>query len=657
MSTPSSHNPKQIRQGSGHRQVTCPRHPLFWTYVLVAATYLTWRVGFTLSADHSLFSFVFFVAELFSIATSVVFYAFVTVRPSDASPPRAEDGVAVDIFIATYDESTELVRTTVVAARNVTYPHRTWICDDGKRKEMRALAEELGVEYITRPSNTHFKAGNLNHALSQTAGELVVVLDADHVLAPEFLSELLGYFHDPELALVQIPQIYYNLDSYQHVLSDRRLLLWHEAAIFHHRIQPGAGEYGAAFFVGTGAILRRSSLEAIGGFATGSVTEDIHTSLRLHAAGYRSVYVDRPLGYMLAPDTPLAYACQRLRWTQGAMQVLRGEPALWSKSLKPWQRVGYLNSLLGYFAAYQHLVFYLAPGIFLLTGLSPISVDPDIGLPVFATYIVFSLVLYKLVAAPYARLFLGECYKMLNLAIHIRGSLTLLSSAEVPFRITPKGAHEGLPLFLLVPAVVLFLFNLTAVGVGVTRIATGSAQLGSLLLATGFAIFFAVAGALASLQACERRSHNEAFVFPVSLRSTLRNLGSRSSIPVQILRLNHSVAYLALDLPASAADVGRLDLHVAGVPRPVHVEWMGQQATGDLGRRIHVLKIRLIGLSASERDAIDRYLFETSMPQFLERFRHAPSQKSITPSDSFALEATRRTPEGLRFLPVRSGLV
>jgi cellulose synthase (UDP-forming) len=243
---------------------------LLWVYAAVALAYMAWRLHSTLSMEYMVFGVSFYVAEAWSLASSLIFYAMLSKRPRDTNVSAPREGLSVDVFVATYNESLELVRSTAVAARDMHYPHQTWICDDGRRPEMRALADELGVGYISRPDNAHFKAGNLNNAMSQTTGDFVVVLDADHLLAADFLTSLLGYFEeDSELALVQIPQVYYNVDSYQHALSDRRRMLWHEASLFHHRMQPGADAYGAAFFVGTGAILRRSALQAVGGIATG----------------------------------------------------------------------------------------------------------------------------------------------------------------------------------------------------------------------------------------------------------------------------------------------------------------------------------------------------------------------------------------------------
>src|SRR5437764_1590251 len=191
---------------------------------------------------------------------------------------------SVDVFVPTYDESVGLLRKTVIAAREMRLPHRTWVLDDGRRSEVRQMCEELGVGYLTRSSNEHAKAGNINAALARTDGEFVVVLDADFVALPQLLERTLGHFErDGKLAFVQLPQTFYNVDSIQHVDRGSRSS-WHEQSLFYDVIQPGKNRWNAAFWCGSPAVIRRAALESVGGAATSTITEDILTSMRLHAA-------------------------------------------------------------------------------------------------------------------------------------------------------------------------------------------------------------------------------------------------------------------------------------------------------------------------------------------------------------------------------------
>jgi cellulose synthase (UDP-forming) len=605
-------------------------------WAAVSALYLGWRAAFTLDPEHPTYAMLFFVAELFCILSSAVFYTLI-VRRGELPRPAPGPSPSVDVFICTYNEDPDLLRTTAVAARDMEGPHQTWLCDDGNRPEVAALAAAIGVGYLSRPSNAHFKAGNLNHALAHTSAELVLVLDADHVPRRQMLLRITPFFADPRLALVQTPQVYYNVDSYQHDLSVRERSLWHEASVFHHLMQPGASRLNASFFVGTGAVLRRSALVAVGGFATGSITEDIHTSMRLHDAGFSSLYLDEALGYLLAPDTPVAFAAQRLRWAQGAMQILRRENPLGKRGLSGWQRMAYLNSLAGYLAAWQHLIFYLAPGIFALTGVSPIAVDPTVGLPLFVAHIVADLVVYRRLAAPHARLFLSECYKTLTVAIYIRATAALLFPSELPFRVTPKGSHSGLPLAILLPAAGLFAFNLTAVGVGLVRLARGESSPGALVLASFFAGLFACACALALLHAWERRRAHEPFAFPVRIEA---------APGVVIRRLNHRVAYAAVGPGVTTGDVVDLAGSPLGLAAPVRAT---VESVADDGAE-RVARLSLAALSGADRDAIDRLVFGSALPAFFARFGDASS----APPPETRLAGVV---EPADFLRVRSGLL
>ena len=153
------------------------------------------------------------------------------------------------------------------------------------------MAEELGVEYLDRPDNSHAKAGNINHALPKTHGDFIAIFDADHVPLPDFLHRMLGYFKDPKVAFVQSPQTFYNLDAPEERVDLDSGKHWDEAEIFFHLILPGKNRWNSVYFCGTGGIIRRTALEQVGGFATDTITEDIHTALKMHQRGWKSVYI------------------------------------------------------------------------------------------------------------------------------------------------------------------------------------------------------------------------------------------------------------------------------------------------------------------------------------------------------------------------------
>ncbi|MDZ8275171.1 glycosyltransferase [Microbacterium aquimaris] len=229
--------------------------------VLLGVNYIAWRWLASINWEAWWIAVPLVVAETYSLIDTFLFA--VTMwrardRPAPTSPPQG----TVDVLITTYNEPVEMVAATAAAAQRIAYPHETWILDDGARPEMRAAAADLGVGYITRSADwadkpRHAKAGNLNNALLRTDGEFLLILDADQVPDPLILHRTLGYFaDDPEVALVQTPQWFVNVDEADPLGS--------QAPLFYGPIQQGKDGWNAAFFCGSNAILRRDALMQLG---------------------------------------------------------------------------------------------------------------------------------------------------------------------------------------------------------------------------------------------------------------------------------------------------------------------------------------------------------------------------------------------------------
>src|SRR5205085_8569969 len=121
------------------------------------------RAAFTLNPAAPVYSAIFFAVELYGAVGAVIFYWIISHRPPRREPRAPPAGLSVDVFIATKDEDEALLRRTLLAAREMDYPHETWVLDDGARPAVAALARELGCRYLARGSNADYKAGNLNH--------------------------------------------------------------------------------------------------------------------------------------------------------------------------------------------------------------------------------------------------------------------------------------------------------------------------------------------------------------------------------------------------------------------------------------------------------------------------------------------------------------
>ncbi|WP_136517421.1 MULTISPECIES: glycosyltransferase family 2 protein [Cellulomonas] len=223
------------------------------------------------------------IAETYSFVDVTLFGITMWKAKPREDPGPPPEGVTVDVFITTYNEDVALVARTAEAARDIRYPHRTWVLDDGARPEMRAEAERLGVGYVVRGADwadrpKHAKAGNLNNALALTDGELILVLDADQIPTPDILDRTVAYFDDPQVALVQTPQFFTNVPEADPLGS--------QAPLFYGPIQQGKDGWNAAFFCGSNAILRRDALMQLGlvGYVRETertVREALHTSRRV----------------------------------------------------------------------------------------------------------------------------------------------------------------------------------------------------------------------------------------------------------------------------------------------------------------------------------------------------------------------------------------
>lgn len=313
-------------------------------------------------------------AEFYAFGTLILGY-FQTVRPlgRQVAPLMGDSRTwpTVDVFIPTYNEPLSVVRATVLGALAMDYPSDRMnivVLDDGRRDEFQTFATEVGVRYLRRETNVHAKAGNINHALKHTGGELIAIFDADHVPTRMFLQMTLGAFlSDLDVGLVQTPHHFYSPDPFERNLKRFRKVP-NESELFHRLVQDGNDLWNASFFCGSCAVLRREALQSIGGVAVETVTEDAHTALRLHGAGWNTVYLNIPLAAGLATESLAAHIRQRIRWARGMIQVLRLENPLFRRGLSVPQRLCYFNATTHFLFAVPRLVFLTIPLVYLLFG-------------------------------------------------------------------------------------------------------------------------------------------------------------------------------------------------------------------------------------------------------------------------------------------------
>lgn len=451
--------------------------------LILTVRYVVWRSLATLNLSNpanGVFSLSLFFLEMVMLTNSAL-ALFLMLRVRDRHQEANVQSIAVlegaftpmvDVLIPTYDEPEFILRRTVIGCQAMDYVNkRIYLLDDTRRPEICKLAADLGCEYMTRPDNQYAKAGNLNHAIAHTEAELIVVFDADFVPTRNFLTRTVGFFQDEQVALVQTPQSFYNSDPIARNLGLEDVLTSDEE-VFYRQIQPIRDAAGSVICAGTSFLVRRSALEATGGFVTDSISEDYFTGIRLSAQGYKLIYLDEKLSAGLAADNMAAYATQRLRWAQGTLQAffIDSNP-LTIRGLTPLQRLAHLEGLLSWFTSIPRVGFLLAPLAYSFLGVIPMRVTAAELVYFFLPYYVMNLSVFSWLNFRSRSALLSDVYSLV-LAIPIACTVAkvMLNPFSKGFQVTPKGMASdrysfnwslGLPLIgLFIATAISFWRNL-----------------------------------------------------------------------------------------------------------------------------------------------------------------------------------------------------
>jgi cellulose synthase (UDP-forming) len=449
--------------------------------VLLAWRYMIWRFAETtaplgLTVD-GIVSWTFALLEAGTILSSTLAFGVLSrTRQRQAEADRHagwwRPGPAprVDILIATYNEEAAILERTIVgalAARH--WPTRVWVLDDGRRPWLAALCERLGARYLTRADNKHAKAGNINAALKVLAAleeppDFVAVLDADFVPHRDFVDRALALFHDPKVGLVQTPQHFFNPDPIQHNLGIERAYPDEQRFFFDH-IQPARDAWGIAFCCGTSSMMRWSSLMAIGGFPTGSVTEDFLITLRLQEEGYSTVYLNEALTEGLAPEGLGEYITQRGRWCLGLIQIVRGPMGPFARNrLRLVDRIGLLDSFLYWATTYPfRLACLLVPLLYWFFGVTVVDATVPGVISHFLPYFAAVLIVLNWISGGLIVPVLNDVSQLLGAREITKAVLIgLVRPKNQKFKVTAKGGDRTRTVVqwpLLWPMLAIFLLT------------------------------------------------------------------------------------------------------------------------------------------------------------------------------------------------------
>jgi cellulose synthase (UDP-forming) len=410
------------------------------------ARYMLWRLLYTIPTDDMAtmaLGSVVYLAELYGLC-QFCFFTYQSWSPTERTPAPITTYPTVDIMVTVVDEPLAILRQTLISCLAQEYPRdrfTVYVLDDGHRFEAQQLAASLGCEYIRRPNRPrHAKAGNLNHALHLSHGELVAIFDVDHIPARTFLKDTVGFFDDPKVAIVQTPHHFYNPDIFQRNLRVGEEVK-NEQALFFRALQAGRDTHNSAFFAGSSGLLRRQPLMEIGGFQTQTITEDIHTSMNLHARGYRSCYLNKVLSAGLMPETFDGYLKQRKRWAMGCIQVLLRDNPLTKRGLSLAQRIDYFGSIFYFFFGLPRLICLVAPLASLLFSTPPLNADVLALTNYFFSFFLASALVMRPVSLGSRNPFWSDVYETAMCFALSAVALKALAAPrkERPFEVTPKG--------------------------------------------------------------------------------------------------------------------------------------------------------------------------------------------------------------------------
>ncbi|MGN0352658.1 MAG: glycosyltransferase [Roseburia sp.] len=367
--------------------------------IVTTVVYIVWRIGWSLPYQgriiDMIFAVILFVAELIGFWEATG-YLKGSMAKCDLEKPEIpfEEYPDVDVFIATYNEETDLLRKTVNGCLNMDYPEKSkvhiYICDDNDRPEMAELAEHMGVGYFRRDTHKGAKAGNLNHALENTTSPLVATFDADMIPMHDFLMTVVPYFFQDryekkedgswgkrkvpgkKVGFAQTPQSFYNADLFQYNLFSEKSVP-NEQNFFFQTVQCGRNQSNAVIYAGSNTILSREALESVGGFYEKAITEDLATGLCIQSNGYASYALSEVHANGLAPTDIKSLFKQRDRWARGCIQTFRQLHLFRRKGMTGQQRKAYISSLLYWYTPIRRAIFLLSPILFAVFGIQMLN--------------------------------------------------------------------------------------------------------------------------------------------------------------------------------------------------------------------------------------------------------------------------------------------
>ena len=430
------------------------------SFIFVGLEYLVWRWNHSINMDALWISIPLYVGEIFAFIGSLLmifnYWTHKNIKKEkpihflsemeDLSEGTKDRPIKIDLYIATYNEDLEIVEDTVLDAKKATYPYddvviKIYLLDDGHRdgtdtekENFKAMAEKHGIHYFSRPNNIGYKAGNMNNAFYQTNGDIIVILDADTRIFPNFLVHTTGYFKNKKMSWVQTPQWFYDiptgipLKNYLEIQYgtigkivgaitpfSKKFIIGQnvfatDPQLFYDVILRRRNASNAGFSCGAGSLQRRSALVDLANKEHKNnvakaykklnkedknektraklnketplrpfvhhISEDIFTSIMLHSDENKWESYQHPdvECKMLSPQSFDVFIQQFSRYAEGTIDIaLSKNNPVWKKGMSWRQRLSYLETIWSYFSPLWLLIFIFYPIVFFFTLIPPLK--------------------------------------------------------------------------------------------------------------------------------------------------------------------------------------------------------------------------------------------------------------------------------------------
>lgn len=464
---------------------------------ITMTVYLLWRLVHTLPGleEYGWFAVILGVllwtAEAFSALEAFAHCTDVVAKMEPEMPVIPDEWFPdIDVFIATHNESEDILFKTANACTYMKYPDKSkvhiYFCDDGNRPSVKKLAERVGIGYIGLANNKEAKAGNLNNAISKTNSPLIATFDADMIPTSDFLIATVPYFFLPKMkkddvgnwvereaneinekekiGFIQTPQSFYNPDLFQYNLYSERNVP-NEQDYFFRQVNVGRNSANAAIYAGSNTVISREALMDVGGICTGTITEDFETGLLIEAKGYQCYAVDKSLAKGLAPTTIKSLIKQRERWARGCIFSMRRHHVLFNFKIPFKMKIAYLICRSYWNSFLRRFIYIICPILFVLLGIPAVICSlKELLLIWLPAYVMYSITL-RITSGNIRNTRLSNVVDTIMfpyLLIPILAETFHISKSE--FVVTDKSRQQtgGADKLLALPHAVLFGFSMIA---------------------------------------------------------------------------------------------------------------------------------------------------------------------------------------------------